>query len=251
MTREHEVCRLTGLVLGCGDMVWQFPRHHGPKAPIRSHFGKPLSTPNKQQLYSTRVMLHAKRAVRELLCSSKRFALVEQQHTRLAAVAMREVRTRGTFTALHNAVGCAALRAGRSVALPLDSNNPVVEPLGELIGKHAVMLEVPGTARAVNAMAAALLNKMTRGYCVAGATIVPLVPIVKKHAPAELQHPLIISVQCRAVSSADRAIVTKTTSRTGFAIPEMRFPLVLRAQSSPPPPTRDQQSSIPTSPPNL
>ena len=221
MTTADEVCRLTGLVVGEGPRIWQFPRFNGPRPPVRSHSGPSLYRPSKELLRGQRVAKYSFEAVTKLMTSPTRYDLIKGQRARIAAIARRELRTRGTFRDLHNAVGIAALRAGRSVAPPLSPDSPALVPLANIIAQYALKLGVQPTPRAVNAMTAALLNKMTTGFCVGGTVIIPKVPLVAKHAPAELQHPMLVAVQCRAVSGADRKIVSKSVSKAGFAIPSM------------------------------
>lgn len=236
VTREHEVCRLTGFVLGDPPAVWQTPFGTAHTRALSSHMGPARAAPCKAQTRNAKIMRWASTAVARLLSGPIREELLAAHRRRLVDVASREIRTRNCFAALQTATALAALRAGRSGAPPLPQGHPALPTLGRLVGQHAVRLGTATTERAVTALAAALITRLADGYVVGGVVVIPRVPIVAAHAPCELHHPQLLKLQCRAVSAAHRAIVTATVTSAGFARPQARFQLQPPAQLQPPPP---------------
>lgn len=224
MTREHEVCSLSGLVLGPGEMVWQWSGKPSFGRAKRTHNGPPQARVNKKDQKAQKVRLMVNEAVTKLLSDPSRHQMRELQLKRLATMARREFRTRNSFRSLHNAVATGALRAGRALNLPMSPEHPALKTLSKLLTQYLLRLDVTPTQRAVSAMTAAILAKMATGYVVTGVTIVPQVALVTRHGPSQLQHPKLVNVLCRAVSSATRDLVTKTTTAEGYAIPAMAFP---------------------------
>lgn len=232
-TREHEVCRLTGFVLGDPPAVWQTPFGTTHTRALSSHMGPSAARPSKVQTQNAKIVRWAVQAVSKLLSGKDRDALLVSHRKRLANIACRERRTRNDFGSMHSAVAMAALRAGRAGAPPLRPGHPVLLPLGRLVGHYMVRLKVQATARAVSAMAAALITRLADGYTVGGVVVVPRLPVVAAHAPCELHHPQLLKLQCRAVSAAHRLLVTAAVTEGGYARSDLCFRLS---------PARQQQS---------
>lgn len=225
LTREHEVCRLTGMVLGNGEMIWQNPKSTNPFNRLtNSHVQTSINRPHAATVANSRCKHTSMNAVQKLFCGKYRSKIREKNIDKLVDSSKRALKSGVSFCKLQELTVLAALRLGRNLIPPSKSLNPSVDALAEVVSSYAVALGGPRTTKFSTALTAAIIARLATGFKVGGTTIVPKMAFVANNCPPDLMHPRLLNVPCRAVSTANRHLATVTTTKAGFAIPAMVFP---------------------------
>ena len=227
MTREHEVCSLTGMVLGCGEMVWQMPKSRNPfYRSSNTHQGfTTLNQVNPVCAANVRCKHTAITATHNLFCGKARIESKQKSVSKIVDLTKKLIKNGASFAKIQAACATATQRAGRNLLGPVPSLNPAIDALAELVSSYVIRLQGPRTTKFTTALTAAIFCRLATGFSVGGTVIIPKVSYVEQNCPPELLHPKLLNVPCRAVSFANRHLATVTTTTAGYAIPEMVFPL--------------------------
>ena len=219
-TEEFEVCRLTGRVIGNIADVHHW--HRKGRNVTQSH-SMPAKHTSLKVLKADRLRKAAESAIIALFAVTARLTIRAGQRRRLRAIALKSVRKSHCFATWYVTVASNAVVNSRQLQQPT-TDNKTVRALAARIGAYVVKFAVHlKTTNAAVALAAAVLDRMIVGYVVKGATVIPRIPFVAMYAPRPLDHSTLLNLRCRAVSSANRLLATKTVSAGGGPLSGMIF----------------------------
>jgi hypothetical protein len=222
-TRADIVCSLTGLVLESVPNVYQ-PVYSKSCRPVNQSHSFKRNGPSAQVLRMQRISTWIHTALKNILCSEKRLMISKIHRSRAVKAAVRAIKTKGTFSAVHCAAALVCIRAGNTLQQPAKPSDVELKILHKRLCTYIMKFkELKHTQRQVTAFVAACIQRLTTGMQVAGVSLFFKSPYVSAHAPAEMAHGDLCNVPCRQVSAMHRLIVTAALGVSGIPNPEYAF----------------------------
>ena len=224
LTGADEVCTLTGHVIQAVPLVYQHLHSKSSRRMVQRVSGRGTGI-SARAARNERVRRWVERAADAILASVKRGEVRRRHVDKARRRAKRVLGSAGsTFSKVQAQVALVCIRAGPTLHKACCRTSYTLVVLKRRLVAYVTSFpNLKLNERHVTAFTAACIQRLTKGWTVAGVEMFPLSAFAAAHAPAEISHTELCNVPCRQVSAAHRLIVTESVGPSGLPRLGLRF----------------------------